>query len=459
MVETVPAAYLEDASGFTGTAEAFVAPQTAEEVAAILRGCSERGQPVTLSGAGTGVTGGRCAQGGLILSLERLQRLEIQPGFARVGAGLPLQALHNAAQANGQFYPPDPTEWSASVGGTIATNASGSRSFLYGPTRHWLRKLTVAFMDGTLREFSRGEKVDVPYQILPVPQSRKHTAGYYMRPDLDWVDLFCGSEGTLGVVVEAEVGLLPKPDDLLSGVVFFPSWESALDAVEQWRDVPALRMLEYLDGASVELLRPRFKEIPKAAGAALLVEQILDGLAGDPVDEWLERMDGAGALAEESWFGETAQDRERFRQFRHALPEIVNDRVRRNGFRKLGSDFAVPVARNVEMMRHYVDVLTAQLPGKFCIFGHIGDAHVHVNILPETQEDAALAREVMIGFARKSVELGGTVSAEHGLGKLKSHLLRIEFSDAEIAAMASLKRSLDPQWLLGRGTLLPVPGK
>ena len=455
-MDPVPPAYLEDASGLKGRAEAVFRPRTAEEAAAVLAEASQTRTPVTVAGAGTGVTGGCVPEGGWVLSTERFDRLEIESGRARVGAGVLLSNLQLKAKTSSQFYAPDPTEWSASAGGTIATNASGSRSFLYGSTRRHLLAATVASMDGSVRTFRLGEKIDFPYECLPEPLSRKHTAGYFLRENGDYLQLFCGSEGTLGVVLEAEVILLPQPANLLTGVVFFRSDGDALDAVDCWRDVPGLRMLEYLDRPSLSLLRGAYPQIPYLAGAALLVEQIADGADGDAEDAWLERLEAAHAI-EDSWFGVTEADRERFREFRHKLPEIVNDKVRRNGFQKMSTDLAVPVAKNREMMRWYQERLEREFPGKFVIFGHIGDAHVHVNILPETEQDGRRGVEFLEAAARQSVALGGTVSAEHGLGKRKAHFLPLEFTPAQIEAMCSVKRRLDPHWLLGRGTLLPVP--
>ena len=459
-MEPVLPAYLEDASGLSGRAEGLFRPKTAAEAAAVLAEASRKRTPVTVAGAGTGVTGGRVPDGGWVISTERFDRLEIQPGRALVGAGVLLSRLQAAAKSSGQFYAPDPTEWSASIGGTIATNASGSRSFLYGSTRRHLLALTVALMDGSARTFRSGENIDFPYTSLPEPRARKHTAGYFLRENSDFLQLFCGSEGTLGVVLEAEILLLPQPNRLLTGVVFFVSDDDALDAVDNWRGVPGLRMLEYFDGPSLALLRAGYPEIPSAASAALLIEQIADGLDHDADDDaedaWLERLEAAHAL-EDSWFGETDGDRERFRLFRHKLPEIVNDKVRRNGFQKMSTDLAVPLEKNREMLRWYQERLGGEFPGRFVIFGHIGDAHVHVNILPESEDDARRGREFLFDAARQSVALGGTVSAEHGLGKKKAHFLPLEYDPAQIEAMCAVKRRLDPEWLLGRGTLLPVP--
>lgn len=453
----VPQSYLEDASGLTGHATEFSVPSTAEQLSAILSDCSRRSLPVTFAGAGTGLVGGRIGDGGMIVSLERFRRLEIHPGHAIAGAGISLKELHSAAQASGQFYPPDPTEWTASIGGTIATNASGSRSFLYGSTRRWIRSLTAVFIDGSIRTFRRGDPVDFPFTPLPAPRARKHTAGYCLREDMDWIDLLCGSEGTLAAVVEAELVLLPQPAALLSGVVFFPSPQAALTAVDTWRPIAQLRMLEYLDASSLRILSPAYKDIPAAAQSALLIEQQLDSLPGDPIGDWIDRLDSAGALGEQSWFGETAQDRERFRALRHSLPEVVNDRVHRNGFPKLNTDYAVPIEASQAILDYYITRLDAALPGRYAIFGHIGDAHVHVNMLPESQADFDTGLPLTVEFARQAVSLGGTVSAEHGLGRKKRGLLPIEFTDPQIDSMRNVKRRLDPAWLLGRGVLFAPP--
>jgi FAD/FMN-containing dehydrogenase len=421
-------------------------------VAAALREASATKTPVTVGGAGTGVTGGRVAFGGWVLSLEKLTRLEIRAGCAIAGAGVLLRDLHAAAQASGQFYPPDPTETGASIGGTIATNASGSRSFRYGSTRRWLESLRVVLSDGSVREFERGQAIDFEPAAIPLPRVTKNTAGYLLRPGMDWVDLFCGSEGTLGVVTEARLRLLPAPKAVLGGVVFFAEDDAALNAVEAWRDA---RMIEYFDRHSLRLMRPRFPEIPTQAAAALLIEQELESQDDPRIDRWLERVESSGALAEESWFALSAADRERFRRFRHGLPEIVNDTVRQSGAMKMNTDYAVPLEQNRAMLSYYRERLDQEFPGRYVIFGHIGDAHVHVNLFsdPANPEHAT---KVLSDLARRAVALGGTVSAEHGLGKRKAHLLEIQYTPEQLEAMRAVKRRLDPANILGRGTLLRV---
>ncbi|MBI4891063.1 MAG: FAD-binding oxidoreductase [Acidobacteria bacterium] len=446
---------VEDASGFQGSAERWLAPSSVEELAAALAEAHRLGIPVTPSGAGTGITGGRCPDGGWVLSLERFTRLEAHAGYAVSGAGTLLKDVQAAAAKSGQFYAPDPTEWTASIGGNIATNASGSRSFRYGSTRRHIRALTAVFMDGSIRTFRRGEPLDFSFEPVPAPATTKNTAGYALQEGATWIDLLAGSEGTLAIVAEAELDLLPQPRQLLSGVVFFPDDESALAAVDLWRPIPQLNMLEYMDAPSLDFLRgPYSNEIPRKARACLMIEQELDGLSGDAVDEWVDRLETAGAL-EDSWFGETARDRERFRAYRHTLPELVNAKVRANGFQKLSSDFAVPLSANSRMLAFYRESLAETCPGRFTIYGHIGDAHVHVNILSASSGHFEAGKQWMTLAAQTAVALGGTVSAEHGLGKRKRQFLPLMYSERQILNMYKVKRRLDPNALLSRGTLFP----
>ena len=433
---------IEDASGFSGQADRVFTPAAESELLSILSEARPAHIPITISGARTGLTGGCVPQGGWAVSLEKFNRLEIEPGRAFAGAGVSLQALQAAAARTGQFYAPDPTEWTASIGGTIATNASGSRSFRYGSTRRHVRALKVALMDGRVLRVRRGDKVDFPVPSIPLPQTTKNTAGYVLHRDLDWIDLFTGSEGTLGIVIEAELQLLPKPGDVLSGVVFFPRDEDALAGVDEWRSIERLNMIEYFDYNSMALLRTRYPEVPAQARAALLIEQ-----ENGDIDFWADRV---GA---DSWFAAGDRDRERFRRFRHALPEMVNDLVRRRGFLKLGSDYAVPLDRNRDMLAFYHQRLASL---DYVIFGHIGDAHVHVNILPASELQFEAGKELMLEFARHAVSLGGTISAEHGLGKRKAHLLALQYTAEQIEAMKSMKRRLDPEWLLNPGNLFAV---
>ncbi len=204
--------------------------------------------------------------------------------------------------------------------------------------------------------------------------------------------------------------------------MFLISDGAALDVVDAWRGIPGLRMIEYFDANSLDFLRPHYPEIPNRAAAALLIEQE-DG----DIDFWADH------APEDSWFAASDQDRERFRRFRHALPELVNDTMRRRGFMKLGSDYAVPLARNREMLAFYhAELMQHEL--EYVIFGHIGDAHVHVNILPKSQaefEDGP-AFDAPLRASRGR-------AGRHGLGRARPRQAQSAFARAAIHARADRK--------------------
>jgi D-lactate dehydrogenase (cytochrome) len=479
--------FLSDASNMAGgSVERVLFPETAEEVAEILARATHEGTPVTVSGAGTGIVGGRVAFGGIVLATDRLNHIgEIAKdgvgGRGRAEAGVVLGDYQRAVSAKGLFYPPDPTEWSCFLGGTVATNASGARTFKYGPTRNYIQGLQVALPAGQLIELKRGEvrasaegRVHVPLPdgssidaLLPtyrMPQTRKNASGYFVAPGMDVIDLFIGSEGTLGVITAVETRLLDQPEGLLSGVVFFAQEGDLLAFVADARSRSLetrersthgidARALEYFDARALDLLREKFSTIPEqAAGAVFFEQETSPGSEDELTADWLALVETHHALADESWFATNERDQQALRDFRHALPVAVNEWLTRHGQRKVSTDMAVPDAEFPAMLRFYQDQLDA---GNFqyVIFGHIGDNHVHVNILPRSDEEAARARELYGAFIRRAVSVGGTVSAEHGIGKLKRAYLRELYGDEHLREMARLKRAFDPAGILGRGNM------
>jgi FAD/FMN-containing dehydrogenase len=449
--------YLEDASGMHGQAEKAFAPSTTSELREIVSAAVAGRIPLTVAGAGTGLTGAAVPDGGWVVSLNRFRKLEIQAGKARCGVGLSLQELQDEAAKTGQFFGPNPTEYSASIGGIISTNAGGARSFCFRSVRHHVLGMEVTFMNGETKWLQRNEAVPFPFTPVRQPATTKNSAGYYLPPGLDWINLLSGSEGTLGIITEVDLQLLPTAPAILSGVVFFSSDADSLNAVDEWRSVPRLRLLEYLDGASLDFMRPKHSDIPAGARAALLIEQDLASESDDEVDLWVDRLTRHRALADDSWFGFAANERERFRAFRHALASSVVERVRRNGMPKIGTDFAVPIERSRELLAYYRQRCAEAFPDKYLIFGHIGDANVHLNVLPDSLEESRLGEKLMYEMAQFAVSLGGTVAAEHGIGKNKRDLLRLMYSPEEIESMKHVKRTLDPLWLLGRGTIFENP--
>jgi D-lactate dehydrogenase (cytochrome) len=480
--------YLVDASNMRGgeAAEVVFAENTAD-VVSIISDATRQRIPVTVSGAGTGVVGGRVPQGGIVLATDRLNRIgevsfESDSGSVTAEAGVMLSDLQKAVGARQLFYPPDPTESSCFVGGTVATNASGARSFKYGPTRNYVRRLKIVLPTGDVLDLRRGElradsrgSIDVPLANgrsvraqLPtyrMPQTSKHTSGYFIAPGMDLIDLFIGSEGTLGVVTEAELLLLPTPQNVLSGVVFFKAEDDLLGFVREARAMSLqtrksgsggsidARALEYFDGESLKFLKPSYSLVPlDATGAVFFEQEVTEESEAKLLAAWQSLLERYYALVDDSWFASEEKDRRRILEFRHALPVLVNEWLSHHNQRKISTDMAVPDDEFASMLRFYNQTLEASRL-KYVIFGHIGDNHVHVNILPRDDGEAASAREIYGRFIERAVAVGGTISAEHGIGKLKREYLRVLYGDDHLREMAALKLAFDPAGILGRGNI------
>ncbi|HKP46219.1 MAG TPA: FAD-binding oxidoreductase [Pyrinomonadaceae bacterium] len=509
--------YLTDSSYLPpGRADEVVFPENAEAVAAILRDATRNKVPVTISGAGTGTVGGRVPAGGIVLATDKLNQIKSivhNPdggGSVVVEAGVRVVDLQKFVESEKLFYPPDPTERSCFVGGTVATNASGARTFKYGPTRNYVQRLKIALAGGELIDLRRNHvRVDSTGQVaLPLanganiqlqlpryqmPQTRKHSAGYYVVPEMDLIDVFIGSEGTLGVIVEVELALILRPVGLLSGVVFFSAENDLLQFVADARRVslanrPSLaaqiklgklmeralsvtdrhsrepsegrkpvtvdaRALEYFDDQSLNFLRQKYESIPaEAIGAIFFEQETTSETADELMQGWFALLEKHNALADTSWFATNENDQARLREFRHALPVLMNEWFSQHKQRKVSTDMSVPDAAFPDILGFYKTTLQASaLP--YTIFGHIGDNHVHVNILPRNDEEATKAREIYLSFVKRVAEVGGTLSAEHGIGKLKRDYLRLFYSEEDLRQMAALKKALDPAGILGRGNI------
>ncbi|HEX8638592.1 MAG TPA: FAD-binding oxidoreductase [Pyrinomonadaceae bacterium] len=484
--------YLSDASNLPGGhAERLFIPETAAEIAEILREAYEKRIGVTVSGARTGTVGGAIPFGGFLISLEKLNKIkEINKNELRatVESGVVLTDLQKAVEAENLFYPPDPTEWSCQIGGTVATNASGARSFKYGATRKYVRRLEVVLPSGEILDIRRGEYVSSGGSIeiktvggetikakLPTyeqPDVRKNTSGYFSGAAIDAVDLFVGSEGTLGVITEIELALLPKPEGIFSGVVFFKNETDLLDFVNEARKVSfetrnnrnqtsetAIQssidasLIEYFDEKALKFISEKFPEVPAEAKGAIFFEQETTAESEDDLfEQWNALLEKYGADLESSWFTTSEQDAAKMREFRHALPVAVNERIVRYKQKKVGTDMAVPDAHFASFLRFYKSKL-AESDLDYVIFGHIGDNHLHANILPKNEREAEKARHLYGRFIAQAIMLGGTISAEHGIGKHKTKYLDAQYGERFLNEMAELKRAFDPHGILNRGNM------
>ncbi|NWF96080.1 MAG: FAD-binding oxidoreductase [Candidatus Thorarchaeota archaeon] len=514
------ALYLDDEShSFDGVAEEIVFPATEEEVATVLRHAQQAGRPVTVQGGRTGLTGAAVPLGGIILNLERMNRLlymsydesgglysiGAQPGvlledLVKVvttkrldsirGNGTPEQekALQRfMAESTDYTFPVDPTETSAWLGGIVACNASGAKTFRYGAVREWVRRVRVVLMNGDVLDIHRGKvfanggkfevllsdgkkvEIQVPSYVMP---RTKNAAGLYAEPDMDLIDLFIGSEGILGVFTLVELGLHPLPENMMTVMAFFPSEDDAVGFVCDARSPESpiqMDFLEYFDSNAVTMIRE------KAGAAGIKVPALkpdtraivffefpyTEAEMEEKVMALEEVLNRHNSSSESSWAGLDRAELEKMKTVRHFVPETVNGLIaqRKQQFHevhKIGTDMAVPDEALRDYLAFYRETLDAQ-GMEYVIFGHIGNNHLHVNMIPRNNEEVRQGMENYMLFAKRAVELGGTVAAEHGIGKLKRPFLEMMYGPEGIAQIQRVKRVIDPLWLLNPGNMIPVP--
>lgn len=465
--------YFEDSSNLKGGhADGVAFPEDINCLCEFVKKANKDKIPITVSGGGTGTTAGRVPFGGVVISLEKFNRIisvSKEQSSSIVEAGVLVEDFKNRCEKEGLFYPCHPTEKTAFLGGTVATNASGARSFKYGPTRRYVNRLKMVLANGEICEIRRGEKrltkndstmrlnsgleikIPIPAYVMP---KVKNSAGYFAGDGMDLIDLFIGQEGTLSIITEIELALVKMPFKILSCFVFFKveldSWSFAQDA----RHTAALS-IEYFDHNALQILRRNNGNVPKLARAAIFFEQeVTKKSEAKALDSWLNLIARHGACEDDTWVAMTEEEAERFTKFRHAIPESVNDMVRKNGFRKLSTDIAVSEEKSLDMMNFYNDTLKIGKIG-YAIFGHIGECHLHVNLLPKNEEELKASEEICLKFVKKAVSLGGTVSAEHGIGKVRRKYLEEMYGKAGILEMARIKKAFDPNCILGLDNIFP----
>lgn len=469
--------YFEDSSGLLGGhADSVIIPENENEISEFLKEASSKKIPVTISGGGTGVAGGRVPFGGVVLSLEKLNKIKEIRRYSEnetsaiVGAGVLLSELKKTSEEQGLMYPPDPTEQSSFIGGNIATNASGSRCLKFGSTRKYVRRLTIVLSGGEILNIGRGKifadkngEIHVPLieknLILKLPKYKlpnvKNSAGYYNLPDMDLIDLFIGGEGTLGVITEAEVSLDKMIGNVFAGVAFFASRESSWEFTREAKKLLDPLSLEYMDANALALLKPDYPLIPDNSDAAIFFEQdITDKDENIALEQWGKLIEKHGGSTDNAWIASNTKEEKNFKEFRHRLPEKVNEIVRKNKFPKTGTDIAVPEENFYKMMNFYKKIFeTSKI--EHLVFGHIGENHIHANLLPSNEADFEKSREIYLKIVEKALSLKGTVSAEHGIGKLKHLFLEKMLGKQGIIQMANQKKSLDPSLILGQNNLFP----
>lgn len=510
--EADAASFLEDAAHYPGgTATGVVRPRSIDEVSACLR----ETRRVLAVGAQSSLTGGATPFGDLVLSTTRLDTISISGDRARVGAGVPLQALRDALAKIGRWLPPVPTYLGAFAGGAVATCAAGAATFKYGTVREWVEGLTIVLAGGDVLELARGEHraagggftiataagdriVRLPDHIR-MPDVPKRSAGYFIAPDMDLIDLFIGSEGTLGVIADVSFRTAPLPGALCRALVPVRSEEVAIRlagelraaAIETWRTGDPLGVdvaaIEHIDARSIAVIREdgvdRKLNISLPTGSAVVLLIDLELSSGRSQTTWLAELESIGdATAPDSplaRFGRTLQrfgvfddteialpdNRARaaaFAELREAVPGGVNRRVALArqadpSISKTAADMIVSFDRFGAMMRE-CRRLFAERDLDLAVWGHISDGNVHPNVIPRRGEDVTKGREAILKLGKWVVANGGSPLAEHGVGRnpIKQELLRQLYGIGGVYAMCTIKLSLDPYGSLASGVIFPA---
>ncbi len=513
-------AYLEDAAHYPGGhcgRLCFVRDEA--DVAAV----TAVGGPVLAVGAQSSLTGGATPRGGTLISTARMNRvLEWRADSVRVGPGLVLAELESELRERGLYYPPAPTYDGATIGGTVATNAAGAATFKYGSTRNWVCGLTVVLASGEVLDLRRGEvrasaegffeiettagallRLQVPGYAMP--RVAKCSAGYYAEPGMDLIDLFIGSEGTLGVVTEIELRLLRPRPEWFAALVPLAGDAEALALVADLREASqrtrASRDPSGIDVASIEFLDRRCLELlaedgaaeragvawPTRAGAAIILQAELAAAttrdeafvaiaaagehhaAGRPsssspaasLEKLAALLDRHGVLetAVPVLPGETAR-RDAVFGIREAAPEGVNRRIAQAKrdidpeISKVGGDVIVPFERLGEALATYRRVLSdAALD--YAIWGHISDGNLHPNVIPRSRQEMDRAEQAQLAIGEAAIAMGGCPMSEHGVGRnpIKQELLRRLYGAGGVEQMRVVKAALDPYAVLAPGVV------
>ena len=428
--------YAQDAVKEKFPPEAVVLPQTTDEVAAVMRLANERLFPVTARGGGVGYTGGAVpVDGGIVIGTDRMHRIReinVDDAYVVTEPGVTTYALQQAVEQHGLFYPPDPASYKNSfIGGNIAENAGGIRSAKYGVTKHYVLGLEVVTPTGEI--------------IRTGGRTSKNVVGF------DLTGLICGSEGMLGIITEATLRLLPLPGATRTVRATFKTMTAACACVPRFnhaRVVPVA--IEVLDRNAIRAVEAEFAfGLDKDAGALLLVA--VDGepaevaRAAEIVEQVMRAGGGYDVLA-----AATRADEEKLWDVRRALSPAI----KKFGTMKFNEDVVVPRSRVPELIAR-VEAIGAEFNTFVVNFGHAGDGNIHVNFMCDRDDAAAMqrARAAVGATFAVAVELGGTISGEHGIGYVKAPYIEMALGAATITAMKRIKHALDPNGILNPGKM------
>ena len=459
--------YLTDESKYRGYADSISFPESSEEVADILKELSKKKVPVTIQGGKTGIVGGAIPVGGPILNLSHMNRvldsweedgtgrIVVQPGINLIDLK---KEINNLFRKNPRFWPADPTETSASVGGIAASGAQGISRILYGKSGQYIEAVNIMDYEGRTTKLCRGEKKKLS--------------------DDEWADaleLVIGKEGITGIITELTLILLPKPESVWGIAFFFDEDADAAKFVDGLKaDLPeseqaALAAVEYIDRTSINMIEARkssmtkIKELPdiRTGIDAMIYTEIHGAEEGieEIAEQLMERAAECNSDPDEAWAVSEEAEVEKLHVFRHAAAETVNlfieERHREdNRITKLGMDMMSGQSFEKALESFKKELKESGLKG--CIFGHALESHLHVNILPETYEEYCKGVNLVRKWAFEIESEQGTLIGEHGIGKLKRDVLGNLIPDTYVRQCKKAKKMFDTENMINRGNIWKV---
>jgi len=509
--------YLNDESGIVknGFAERIYFPKSIDEISEVVNVARNENKQLSISGGGTGLSGGRVPLEGWIIATDKMRNITVENSTSwkdpetginyelklesvdadhaqlTLPISMTIKSIQNYCREVNWFYPPDPTERSCFIGGNVATNASGSRTFKYGPTRNWLQSIIVVLPDGCIIDLDRNipsgsitkneiiiETKNKTYRLprpnLPIPNVSKHVATPVITNNSHPMDLFIGTGGLFAIVSEVTIKLIRPPKNILNIFVYCSTKDQLVhfirvcQANRREQKFPIPMSLEMLDDRALTIMRRRDSSISSNAKFLIILEQDSkdDTELERCLEYWMNLFDNLGI--EDTRVAQTYSEIEKHKGLRHSVPEQVNAIVRRNGEAKLGTDCSVPEedfetlldklvekGEEFEMQQNKITPLNDQIG--YALWGHAGDCHMHLNLIPRNSEETKFAKQLFIDILEFCSQNDGSIASEHGLGKKVfggKPALWYQYGQEGIDQIKKLKVAIDPMNLLNSANLI-----
>lgn len=502
ILDLLPEVLFDESRFGGGIPDTVFFPESIEDLRSIICTAHSTAHKIVFAGAQTGLTAGAAPVDNCYLivfsAMNKINRVTIIDGSPVIFCepGVTLSTINEFLLSPGSFryyvpgcetiqnqkffFPPDPTEPSAHIGGAVATNASGARSYRFGSIRNHIVHITGILSSEDIIQVPRSKyisngggftvytdnnnRIHIPHPAYTNP-STKNASGYFNKNPLDLIDILIGSEGTLAAFAEIGIKLSPRVE-FLSGMSFFGSPGNAFDFADILRTESQIASIEYFDESALQLLMKckndqsvNIPDFPSGKLNAVFWEFMEN--SPEPfesrMNEFERALEQCNGSFESTWSGFDIEHLVKLKSIRHLVPEMINSTIaqiktRYPGIRKIATDTAVPPPCFREVIQQYLDLLKDNSL-HYVLFGHLGDFHLHLNIIPFDETEFTSALDIYEKMMSLTIAYSGTISAEHGVGKLKQKYFHQMYSKVDIEEMVKIKKTFDPDGIFNPGNL------